>query len=509
MANDPRQYLLYHCDNENINKIKKQTATKNFFSQLNVSALNDIGASKVSQGLTNLAHLSNSVRLGDPSLPGILKGTQPGDETSGGNWVLSNLGIPASAIQAVQSFNPNVANLGWSQAKDIYGQVKSGNFNLNNAAGYAQNFQNLYKLANGIFTPSKEDKPKKCWATPYAEALAFRFSPKQKFLFIVEFNYNDDFAHALSDIGKYTAFVVKTSTRPYVHFEYEDLNVYNFRTRYPKRTVYDPMSMTFYDDSNNSSMEFFHSYLNLMSPISNAGVVNDEFESSGMGWDKNLWTSASLGVLPGNNGNINVLNSINLYHVYDFGLHVNRYSFYNPKILEINLDDLDMASSDTNSIAIQFAYDAVFVTTDLDASTVGLKDLTDFEGYPMNPNYDTVNSITDNTTKPASDNLPSPALITPDNPWTGQPAPLSGSMDPNFGAFLPGESGSTTAEGAANQARQKVSSSVGSVSVNNPNVAGGIVNFPINTVQNGNYGNLTTNIVATDLTKDGPESLIP
>ena len=82
-----------------------------------------------------------------------------------------------------------------------------------------------------------------------------------------------------------------------------------------------------------------------------------------------------------------IFNSIKLYHIFDFGQKVNRYEFYAPKITELTLDDLDMATSDVTELQIQFTYDSLHFTPDIDlASTdsVSIEDITNLR-HPIKP----------------------------------------------------------------------------------------------------------------------------
>ena len=401
MALDPRTYLnAPNCEKSRISTINKTSDRKDFFGALgkvgNIEALNDIGATKVGQGLRTLSSISDSVRNGDGTPPTILGlgGAVGGSLDSGAHWVLGNVGIAASAVKTVGQFNPSVANTAYGNAKQIFQKVKQGSFRTTDIPNYFTSLQQLDTLSSNIFTPAKSsaESDKVCFATPYAEALAYEFAPKFKFLFVVEFIYNSDFATSYADIGQYTAFLVKTTTRPNIHFEYEEVNVYNFRTRFPKRTLYEPMTMTFYDDQANMTTEFFRTYLNNVSPVSNIGnddqhptvVSQKSMEQDSMNWlDPGF--SASLGVLPGASESYNILHSINIYHLYDWGRRMNEYRFYNPKILEMSQDELDMGSSDASALTLQFAYDGVNILTDMDVKEHAqtLEDLTNFDGKPI------------------------------------------------------------------------------------------------------------------------------
>ena len=197
--------------------------------------------------------------------------------------------------------------------------------------------------------------------------------------------------------GQNTAFVVKNSTRPNVEFDYEEVNMYNFWTKIPKRTIYQPMTMRFYDDNKNSANYFYNSYLRAMSPIANKGghdwkYIDPEFYQKGSMYDDGDYT-ASLGPLDDNAPNL--ISSIQLYHIYGYGQWLNIYTFYNPKITNLELDDLDMADSGAGSeMSFQFAYDGLHVESAIHTQTLGLNNLKDYTGdgvgakYPITPVFE-------------------------------------------------------------------------------------------------------------------------
>jgi len=205
----------------------------------------------------------------------------------------------------------------------------------------------------------------------YATEL-IAYAPKYKYLFIVELEWKPSYAQQMKDIQ--AAFVIKNSTRPNVNVEYEDINMYNFRTSVPRRVTYQPMTMRFYDDNRNQSMIFWNAYLKAVSPISNMNFPG-MFDESGMGFDSLNSASAygfsthnySASYGPTNTPTEkNILAQINLYHIYKQGQLRNVYRFYNPKIENLVLDDVDMSDgSNGNEVEITFKYDALNVSTGL------------------------------------------------------------------------------------------------------------------------------------------------
>lgn len=210
----------------------------------------------------------------------------------------------------------------------------------------------------------------------FASHLATDHQPKYKFLFMVEFVFHPEYQHLMSSesrLKSHFEFVIKNSTRPNVSFEHEEINMYNYRTKVPKRTVYEPMTMRFYDDIQNSAGAFYTNYMRAMSPIANEGqdgnmMLPQHYQEHSLtrsvisreSLPNNLVGGASLGALNGDASNI--LLEIKLYHLYDWGRLLNVYHMYNPKITNLNLDDVDMAESGNgNELEIQFSYDGLFV----------------------------------------------------------------------------------------------------------------------------------------------------
>lgn len=352
------------------------------------------GGGIVGAGLTSLAAMSDQVRItGSTSL-------LPSNPTAGSEFVLSQVGLSSSGLSTVASVNTSIAANANVQAGIVFNQVQSGTFTNSNIPSAFSAFQNASQLLSTVFSPSTTASPKGtkfgtfCGAKPYAIDL-ISLAPKYKFLFVVQFEFDPQFNEILSSIDP--AFVVKTSTRPQVDFEYQDVNMYNFRTKVPTKTMYQPMTMKFYDDDFNNAFQFYATYMKLMSPIANIDINTqsvdplDAYENAGggmgfgqntlqiqTGWSKAVGQSyaASLGpygqVPTGNSSsgggaasgpNVrNVLRQITLYQVYKQGRMMNVFNFYNPKITQMTLDEMDMASSgEGNEVALTFSYDSVYI----------------------------------------------------------------------------------------------------------------------------------------------------
>ena len=267
-------------------------------------------------------------------------------------------------------------------------------------------FQELVKQQAAECIPAEEQTfehlPKH-----YASNLIPHHQPKFKFMFMVELVFHPEYQQLLSKslLNKKSEFefVVKNSSRPNVSFEYEEINMYNYWTRVPKRTLYEPMTMRFYDDDANSSNSFYTNYMRAMSPISNEGggdtmIFPQQYQENSMSAKPisrpdevtNQKGGASLGAL--NNDATNILTEIRLYQLYDWGRLLNVYHMYNPKITNMNLDDLDMADSGAGSeLEIQFAYDGLYVEKSRKTTVELMAKLTGKmigAGFEIDPIYD-------------------------------------------------------------------------------------------------------------------------
>lgn len=408
---DPRKYTVKQCPPAYAAKsgasIGQATSIRrDFFNSVgkvgDLEVLNSVGGGSIGKGLRNLASISNSIRTGCGALPSSIGNTID----SGANWVLEHTGIAPATVDALRNFNPGIANQAYGQAKTIFQQVQQGTFKSTDIPGYLQDLQNLERLGRNIFTPGRGDKQESlgghCEASPYAVDLIAR-APKFKFLFIVEFIPNPAYT-ALTQGGVPVlemAFTVKSSTRPNIKFHTEDVNYYNYRSKYITKTMFDDMKMTFYDDIRNAATQFYTTYLNAISPISNIDPMTGAshpglLQQQGMGF-YDEWTgfgsttqipgmildqipgnryAASVGPLAATGDSTQTLveestvfNQIRLYHVFDYGNRMTVYNFANPRVTELSPDDVDMASGEGSELSVVFSYDTVFVDPDVDLKT--------------------------------------------------------------------------------------------------------------------------------------------
>lgn len=395
---DPRANIVRPCPPAYLGKsaaeIGQSAATRNSFFNAagkigDLEVLNSVGAGKIGEGLRTLSSVSNTIRHGCGSLPtsigGVIGGaldTANSAFTAGSDWVLQQMGMSITTVDAVRAFHPQIANQAWGQAQDVYDKVRRGNFKTSDIPSVLQDMQNLERLGRNIFTPPSGDRQSKlmpqCEASPYAVDLIAR-APKHKFMFIVQFVPND----AYKSLGALDwAFTAQHSTRPNVKYQTEEINFYNFRSKLITKAEFEPMSMKFYDDIRNQSGQFYAAYMKAMSPLANYSKSNEgfDFEKQGMEFTAangvpitgvdfvNKQFSSSTGALL--QGHKTIFSEIVLYHVFDAGRKVDVFRFYNPRITELSLDELAMDESSPTMLDINFVYDAVYVDSSVPFESV-------------------------------------------------------------------------------------------------------------------------------------------
>jgi hypothetical protein len=338
--------------------------------------------SRVGQGLRTLSSVSNSVRTGCGALPTVIGSAIGTTLDQGANWVLDNVGFSKTIVDQVQYFSPAIANQAYGQAKQIFQKVQQGNFKLTDIPNALQDFQNLERLARNIYNPPAAVTSifhQFCEASPYAIDMAMR-NPKYKFLFLVQFIFNSAYT-GISPAADFT-FMVKNSTRPNMRIDQEDVNFYNFRSKVITKTGFEDMKMSFHDDGQNLATRFWVAYQRATSPISNLSQWSSLSlaEEDGLNFDfvdnvvdqqaGNVSTpvtaasSASLGSLAGIDKQI--IQEIRLFHVFNWGQSMNVFQFFNPRITQLEMDDVDMAvSNEVNSINTTFNFDSVYIATDV------------------------------------------------------------------------------------------------------------------------------------------------
>lgn len=361
MAQDPRKFLVLSNASPSCNArhVKAIDNPKNNFYQFvkNLSSLEV--QSGVFKGLRNIVSI---VESGD----GRFWNTQA---------VFDEVGIGGGTEwdTAQRMVNPSVINNGIGAARRVADSANNKNFGVQDIPEVIQELSVLKGAISSIFiggATQQEDQIQVCSATNYAQDL-LNFAPKFKFNFVVQFNTNSAFRGLLegNDNSTKAAAFARNVERPTVTFQYEDVNMYGFRTKVLKSTEYGPATVTFYDDSKNRVMKYFTNYIKAISPIANLKKESKaDFEEKGLQNTSDNRSSSvralddlSSKFSPADAGTLTILDEIVLYHVYHNGEFFNAYHFANPKIIEIQFDELAMEDTNVTAITIQFAYDAMFI----------------------------------------------------------------------------------------------------------------------------------------------------
>lgn len=267
---------------------------------------------------------------------------------------------------------------------------------------------------NGIFGNS-DDRPASTattlppgaglWApTEYAAALVHEgtgdYRPRLKILFKVTFVLDNSVAEALSrilqrspeELSRDLTFMVKSIDKPKIDFEYEEVNMYNFRTKVLKRITTQDLNMIFYDDAGNKVLDFINLYrmahqpLARLAQLADGSVSSFSLENNGFAFS-NSFGSPSLdtslrGAIPGGGHNVIKQMIIHQYYVNHGATNtnftrswvkVNDFVFTNPRAVSLDMDDLDHEQGDQFNIAtMRFDYDALYIQSGQNISAAKL-----------------------------------------------------------------------------------------------------------------------------------------
>ena len=243
-------------------------------------------------------------------------------------------------------------------------------------------------------------------------------SPKLKFLFTVTFDFRTSLRLFGGEEFDEVEFGLKQATRPNPTINYQDVNMYNFRTKVATSMDYGSVNFILYDDNKNRAHALYEHYLKHVSPIANIprdnadvldrveqgsqrneprGPVNNLFNTQQFVLGRNNLSSplvvegsgsGSIGPLPSDldasGGRLGLIRSIRLTHHFwqyrNIGTGRVNYDFLNPKITNMSLDELDMSQSEANMLTLTFNYDAVnIVAENFDSQIPGVYSISDVE----------------------------------------------------------------------------------------------------------------------------------
>lgn len=188
-------------------------------------------------------------------------------------------------------------------------------------------------------------------------------APKLSFLFTVEFGFRAPFAdrgHKKLEIIKYD---LKNATRPNITVNQEDINYYGYRAKVGTKVNFGTVRLTFYEDSLNEANDLFANYLAEISPLADGSAEKTISTSSDEPIVLGSGGYKTIGDLP--NGNEDgLLKYMLVNHHYLEGQDskkITTYTYINPKIENVELDELDMSSSNASTISIVFSAEGVTV----------------------------------------------------------------------------------------------------------------------------------------------------
>lgn len=289
--------------------------------------------------------------------------------------LVSSTGVALEA-QAFQTFGAIVAN----QTNNVLGGI----FGSNTGSTINQNVNPL--------PPDKILRHGDWNVTPYAAATAAGmggYDPKTKFLFKVHFSFNRGVAEQAASLGldvehslnRDLTYVVKQIDLPKYTFDYEEINMYNFRTKLLKRITHEPLNFVFYDDVANNAIKFMNVYLQLLQPIARREwEAGANLEDYGFAFLRQLGgaDSAMRAVLQ-NPLAKDILRSLTIEQYYlnrsqphlqgsqiRQAVYVNTFTFTNPRIMTFVLHDQDHEQGNApNTLECQFDFDALHMKTGL------------------------------------------------------------------------------------------------------------------------------------------------
>ena len=257
MAIDPRNFTKpFKCAASVAAETAAQNNSRNALGALD--KLSQIESNnKVSTGLRTLVKISDA---GGPKVTNLLN--------NGINGVYSAVGLDSNLLNGkLNNINPQAVNNGKAAAESILFRAKNKDFKVEDIPNYLQDFNNLHSLSQIMIASEKSDTREaiSCVPSPYAMDLV-TYGIKHKFMFVVEFHFNEPFGVGHGGTGEknIVATLVKSTGRPNVTYEYEDINMYNFKTKVIKSSTFAPIDMMLIDDDQNYSMEFLMNYLELL-----------------------------------------------------------------------------------------------------------------------------------------------------------------------------------------------------------------------------------------------------
>jgi hypothetical protein len=279
--------------------------------------------------------------------------------------ILKGAGV-ALERQAFDMFGAAVQDQVKGALGGIFGVPSSGPIAENDARAVVKTAQ------TGIWDPSR-----------YAAALASgagNLDPKGKFLFKVRFMISPAFVESakrlnidINVLNTDLTFIVKNIDLPKVQFEYEEVNMYNFKTKVLKSITNRELALSFYDDTGNRALNFVNLYMKLLRPITRLQQrPGKELQNHGFAFDNTMYglDTGGRGILAGDR--IDILDSITIEQFYldrtsqnpIDSIKLNRFVCTNARFESFDISDQDYENGGAaNMISINFGFDALNIET--------------------------------------------------------------------------------------------------------------------------------------------------
>lgn len=221
-------------------------------------------------------------------------------------------------------------------------------------------------------------------STNYAAGLASgkgQYDPKLKFLFKIGFTFHNEVAQMAASLLNKTdvdtlsrelSFAIKQIDLPKIEFDYEEVNMYNFRTKVLRSIKNRELNLSFYDDVGNRAINFVNVYMMLFKPISRMEQSpTAKLEDYGFAFPKDYMglDTSYRGALPGNRKDILSKLTIEQFYVdraatVGTAVKLNRFIFTNPRITSLDVSDQDHEQGGAyNVISAVFDFDALYIET--------------------------------------------------------------------------------------------------------------------------------------------------
>lgn len=308
-------------------------------------------------------------------------------------------------LALTEKYNIEMAGKTKRQFEVISDNLRQGNLKFKDVEKMARDLSTLTKYAQGIFGSAKTPEEPECLCDDVinpAKYIADLYFPKYSSWFCVEFEFNDSQLKSLPVF----AFLCTKVTRPNVTFEIEEVMKYGHRSYVQKRSEYDKLDLTCYDDDNHNSHTGFESMLRTLIPNMNIGAEktgDQEFSSTqppalsdlmiynpkkigegefpsappmstlfGEDAPQSPPTSNRVSAIQSRASSMNelemyasggYLKAIHVYQVFKWGAYVSRTSYINPVMASCGWSELDAAGETMCTINASFRFSTVLFET--------------------------------------------------------------------------------------------------------------------------------------------------